>query len=98
MFFLQILLVALQFYSFVLLARVVIDLVMIFSRDWQPRGFMLIVANWVYKLTDPPLRFLHRKIPMLQLGNIALDMGFLVLFFGVSIAKTIVVQIMSTIS
>ncbi|AZN30999.1 YggT family protein [Flaviflexus salsibiostraticola] len=84
---------ALSLYTFVLFGRVVIDLVSTFSRDWRPTGFMLIVANVVYRLTDPPLRFLRRYVPPLRMGPVALDMGFIVLFFGVSIAQWIVQRI-----
>lgn len=84
---------ALWLYTFVLFGRVVIDLVSVFSRDWRPTGPMLIIANGVYRLTDPPLRFLSRYIPPLRLGPVALDMGFIVLFFGVSIAQWIIQRI-----
>ncbi|WP_182354586.1 YggT family protein [Flaviflexus huanghaiensis] len=84
---------ALSLYTFVLFGRVVIDLVSVFSRDWRPTGGLLILANMVFRLTDPPLRFLRRFIPPLRMGPVALDMGFLVLFFGVSIAQWIIQRI-----
>ncbi|MEZ7898038.1 MAG: YggT family protein [Flaviflexus sp.] len=80
-------------YTLVLFARVVIDLVSVLSRDWRPTGVLLVLSNLVYRLTDPPLRFLGRYIPPLRLGAVALDMGFLVLFFGVSIAQWIIQRI-----
>lgn len=46
---------------------------------------ILVLANLVYALTDPPLRLLRRFIPPLRLGNVALDVGFVVLFLGVAI-------------
>lgn len=76
--------IAARIYIFVLIGRVVFDMVMVFARDWRPTGLLLVIANLIYRLTDPPLRFLGRYIPPLQLGGIALDMGFLVLFFGIS--------------
>lgn len=91
--FLSLLFWALWLYMFVLFGRVVIDLVSVFSRDWRPTGFMLIIANMVYRLSDPPLRFLSRYIPPLRLGPVALDMGFIVLFFGVNILQWIIQRI-----
>jgi YggT family protein len=81
---------ALFLYFIVLLARLVLDWVQVFSRDWRPKGPMLVVAEVVYSLTDPPLRALRRVIPPLRLGGIALDLAFLVLILGVSILRSIV--------
>lgn len=76
-------------YTLVLLARVVLDWVQMFSRGWRPTGVILVLANFVYSLTDPPLRFLGKFIPPLRLGAVALDMGFLVLFLGVWLARVL---------
>lgn len=78
---------AIQIYVFVMLARVVLDLVTVFSQGWRPTGFMLVVANLVYALTDPPLRFISRYIPPLRLGAVNLDLGFLVLFIGLQVIQ-----------
>ncbi|HEY5484846.1 MAG TPA: YggT family protein, partial [Propionibacteriaceae bacterium] len=48
---------------------------------WRPRGVVLIVAEAVYTITDPPLRALRRLIPPLTLGSIRLDLAFMVLVF-----------------
>lgn len=85
---------ACSLYTLVLVGRVIFDLVMAASRDWRPSGALLVVANVVYSLTDPPLRFLGKYIPPLQFGGIALDMGFLVLFFGVQILQGIFFRLM----
>ncbi|MDO4664877.1 MAG: YggT family protein [Actinomycetaceae bacterium] len=78
------LILVLRVYTLVILARVVLDWVRLFARTWRPRGILLFLFNLVYALTDPPLRFLNRYIPPLRLGPMALDLGFLVLFFGLS--------------
>jgi YggT family protein len=72
-------------YLIVLIGRVIFDWVQVFSRDWRPKGVLLVLAEVFYSLTDPPVRFLRRKIPPLPLGPIRLDVGFLILFFSVSI-------------
>lgn len=79
----------LNLYFFVLIGRLIFDWVQVFSRDWRPKGPVLVLANGVYTLTDPPLRALRRVIPPLRLGGIALDLAFLVLILGVGIARGI---------
>ncbi|MFD6449023.1 YggT family protein [Promicromonospora sp. NPDC060204] len=73
-----------------LIGRLIFDWVQFFARDWRPRGVLLVVAEAVYTVTDPPLRFLRRLIPPLRLGQIQLDLAFIVLFFGVSILSQLV--------
>lgn len=63
-------------YIFVMLARVILEYIPLFNRDWRPRGVGLVLAEVVYTLTDPPLRFFRRFIPPLRLGPIAIDLGF----------------------
>lgn len=79
----------LALYLLVLLVRLVLDWVQVFARSWRPSGVVLVIANVIYGLTDPPLRFLRRFIPPLRLGQISLDLGFLVLFIGVSLARSL---------
>ena len=69
----------------VLLGRLVLDWVQAFARDWRPRGPILVVAEFVYTITDPPLKALRRLIPPLRLGSITLDLSFLVLVVLVQI-------------
>lgn len=63
-------------YILVLFARLVLEYIPIFNREWRPRGALLVVAEVVYTLTDPPIRFLRRFIPPLRLGGIAIDFAF----------------------
>jgi YggT family protein len=73
-----------------LLARLVLDYVQMFARSWRPRGIVLVIAEVVYTVTDPPLRALRRVIPPLRLGSISLDLSFLVLFVAVLIGLELV--------
>ncbi|MFZ5872103.1 MAG: YggT family protein [Actinomycetota bacterium] len=63
-----------------LIGRLVLDWIQVFSRDWRPRGPVLVVAEAVYSATDPPLRALRRVIKPIRLGSIQLDLAFMVLF------------------
>jgi YggT family protein len=69
-----------------LIIRLVLDYVQMFARSWRPTGVVLVVAEVVYTITDPPLRALRKVIPPLRLGSISLDLSFLVLIFLVQIA------------
>jgi YggT family protein len=72
---------ALWIYLLLLLGRLVFSWIQAFSRDWHPRGPVLVAAETVYTATDPPLKFLSRFIPVLRLGSVALDLSFMLLFF-----------------
>ncbi len=63
-------------YIFVLFARLILDSIPLFNREWRPQGFGLVAAEAVYTVTDPPLRFFRRFIPPLRVGAIAIDFGF----------------------
>lgn len=72
-------------YLLVLFGRVIFDWVQVFSRDFRPKGILLVLAELFYTLTDPPVKFLRKYIPPLTLGQVRIDLGFLILFIGVSI-------------
>jgi YggT family protein len=75
----------LSIYVIILIARIVIDYVFIFAREWRPRGFVLLIVEAIYTVTDPPLKALRRVIPPLRIGGISLDLAFLVLFILVQV-------------
>ena len=63
-------------YVFVLLARLVLEWIPVFNREWRPKGAGLVAAEIVYTITDPPIKFFRRLIPPLRIGAIAIDFGF----------------------
>lgn len=79
----------LQIFLWMLIGRIIIDYVMMFSRSWQPRGAMLAVVDAIFAVTDPPLRAVRRFVPPLRFGQVSFDLAFLVLFFGVQILASI---------
>jgi YggT family protein len=80
-------------YLLVLIGRMIFTWVQTFSRSWTPTGFLLVIAETVFTLTDPPLRFLRRYIRPLRIGSVALDLSFMVLFFAVLIMVNVVVPL-----
>ncbi|HEY2077922.1 MAG TPA: YggT family protein [Streptosporangiaceae bacterium] len=73
----------LSIYLLMLIVRLIFSWIQVYAREWHPKGFLLVVAEGVYSATDPPLRFLRRYIPTLRLGNVALDLSFMLLFLVV---------------
>ena len=82
----QILYLVLWLFLVLLIARLVLDYIQMFARSWRPSGPLLVVAEIVYTITDPPLNALRRVIPPLRIGQVSLDLSFLVLFVLVWIA------------
>jgi YggT family protein len=73
----------LSIYLVIIIGRLIISWIQTFARSWQPTGIVLVVAETIFTLTDPPLKFLRRYIPPLRLGTVALDLSFMVLFIVV---------------
>jgi len=69
-------------YLLVVFGRLILDWIRVFARDWRPRGVVLVIAEAVYTLTDPPLNALRKVIPPIRLGGASIDLGFLVLVLG----------------
>jgi YggT family protein len=63
-------------YFFVLWGRFIVDLVRNVNRAWRPQGFVLVLIELVYTLTDPPVKFFRRIFPALRVGPIAFDFGW----------------------
>lgn len=77
-------------YVFVLFARLILDYIPMFNREWRPKGFGLVLAEAVYTLTDPPIRFFRRIVPPLRIGSLSLDFGFALTLLIVLILMNIV--------
>lgn len=77
----------------VLFARFVLDLVPMFSRDWRPRGFGLVLAEFVFTITDPPLRFLRKYIKPVRLGQVQLDLSFMILMIACLILSRVTLNL-----
>jgi YggT family protein len=74
-----------EFYIYILIGRLILDYVLMFSRGFQPRGIMAVLFEFVFALTDPPLKFLRRFIPSLRIGNVSLDMSFIILILALNL-------------
>ena len=77
----------LQIYLVVLIARIVVDYVFMFARDWRPSGIVLVIVETIYTLTDPPIKLLSRIVPSIRVGqfDFQITVVFLLLFILVRI-------------
>ncbi|MCH8627098.1 YggT family protein [Arsenicicoccus piscis] len=75
------------------MARLVLSYVQMFARDWRPRGVLLVLAEGIYTVTDPPLKALRKVIPPIRLGAISLDTSFLVLFVIVVVLMQVIASV-----
>jgi YggT family protein len=80
-------------FMIVLVLRLVLDWVQYFAKDIRPRGPLLVLAEAVYTITDPPLRAIRRVIPPLKFGGFGLDLAFMVLFFAVIILQNVLARL-----
>ena len=86
----QIVYVALLVFFLLLIFRLIMEYVFMFARSYRPAGAVAMALELAYSATDPPLKALRRVIPPLRIGNVSLDLGFIVLFFTVTILMQVV--------
>ena len=89
----QILSIVLMCFFGLLLARMVMDWVQFFARDWRPGRAMVVVLESIYTVTDPPLKLLRRWIRPVRIGGAALDLAFMLLIIIVLILIQVVGQL-----
>ena len=72
-----------------LIARLVFDWIQVFARQWTLRGVVLVVAEAVYTVTDPPIKAVRRVVPPLRLGGVGIDLAFLIVALAVQVAANL---------
>ena len=81
---------ALFLFWLLLIARIVVEFIRSFSRDWHPRGVTVVVLETIMTITDPPVNLLRRIIPQLTIGAVRIDFSIMVLlllaFIGMQLA------------
>ncbi|MCT2260980.1 YggT family protein [Brachybacterium muris] len=70
---------AVLLYMMLLIARLVLEWIRAYSRDYRPSGLVLVLFEVVYTLTDPPVKAVRRLIPPLRIGAVALDLSMMIL-------------------
>ena len=81
---------ALLVFLLLLVFRLVMEYVFLLARSYRPAGFVAVVLELAYSVTDPPLKALRKVLPPLRIGQISIDLGFIVLFIVVRILMSVV--------
>nr|WP_246134739.1 YggT family protein [Prauserella rugosa] len=68
-----------------LTARIVVELVRAFAREWRPMGGVAVAVESIYTVTDPPVKLVRRVIPIVRIGGVGLDLSIMVLLLVVFI-------------
>ena len=76
-------------------ARFVLDLARVLARQWRPRGFGLVLAEFTYLVTDPPIKLVRRVVPPLRLGGASLDFAWSIVMLVVIILMSITLGFMN---
>ena len=77
----------------ILIARLVLEYVSIFARDWRPKGPLLLLSETVYTLTDPPLNAIRKVVPNVRIGSVSLDLSFIILLIAISITRNLLATV-----
>ncbi len=83
----SIILQILGLYKLALFARIIIDYVRMFAKNWRPNSILLAFFEFIYSITDPPMKFVQRFVPPLRLGGVALDLSFIVLLIAINLLQ-----------
>lgn len=90
----SLLLNVLSFLKLLFFARLIIDYIRMFARNWRPNSFLLAIFEAIYAATDPAMKFVGRFIPPLRLGGVALDLSFIVILLAIQLAQRVVVAVL----
>lgn len=96
-FVLSVIHIALWVFIALLWIRFVVDWVQVFARNWTPTGFLLVVLEVVYSVTDPPIKALRRVIPPLRLGQVAIDLSFIIVMLGAYVLLWVVGGLLNSV-
>ena len=79
-------------YSLLVIVRIIIEMVQAFSKQFDPPHWFIMVAEPIFRMTDPPVNALHKLIPPLKLGGsgVGLDVSVIVLFFILMLIQMLV--------
>lgn len=81
---------ALTIFIIMMWARFILDLARTFARQWRPRGFVLVLAEAVFVVTDPPIKAVRRVVPPLRIGGAAIEFSWSIVMIVALILSSIV--------
>jgi YggT family protein len=83
----------LQAFSFALIARFIVDLVLSLNRSWRPKGLVVVIVESIYTVTDPALKLIRKIVPAIRVGAIQLDFGWTILLIAIMFAQRLVLSL-----
>lgn len=86
----QVLHTVLLVFLILLVFRLVMDYVFMFARSFRPEGPFAIALELTYTATDPPIKAVRRVLPPLRVGNVSLDLAFMVVFIVTLVLMNVV--------
>ncbi|WP_394281085.1 YggT family protein [Corynebacterium sp.] len=82
-----------RLYTLIVIVRLIIEMIQSFSRQFDPPRWFMVVAEFFFVVTDPPIKALRRIIPPIRMGGVALDVSVIVLFLVLMILSVVIVAI-----
>ena len=86
----QVVFLLLWLVRWLLLGRLVIEVVRMFARTWRPVGAPAVAMEVLFTTTDPPVRLFRRLIPSIRIGGVGFDLSIMVLLILVQILLSVV--------
>jgi YggT family protein len=81
---------ALLIVQFLLIARAVLDWSVVLAGPAMPGSLRFRVAAGVFAVTEPILAPVRRLIPPLRAGGMSIDLAFIIVFFTVTILRSLI--------
>lgn len=85
---------ALNIFIVLLWARFVFDLVLTFSRQWRPTGAMLVIAELVFTVTDPPVKLVRRWVRPVRIGAASIDFAWSIVLLAAYLLLSVISRFM----
>ncbi|MEB4616585.1 YggT family protein [Leucobacter sp. M11] len=64
-------------YVAVLWVRFILDWVRVLNPSFRPKGAVAVLFEAVFVITDPPIRMFRKIVPPLRIGQVQLDLGWM---------------------
>ena len=82
---------ALGLYSLIVVIRIIVEMVQSFSKQFDPPSWFMVVAEGMFVVTDPPVKFFRKLIPPMRMsGGIGIDVSVIVLFVAIMLPQLLV--------
>jgi|UniRef100_UPI000112D367 YggT family protein len=90
----NLLITLLDLFKYALFIRLIIDYARLFARNWRPNSFLIAFFEFIYALTDPPMKFVGRFVPPLRIGGVSLDLSFIVILIAISLLQGVIATVL----